>query len=269
MYLAGNGATTIARTLGNNRSEGFIKYNLLKLGYSIKKPGDYRKYKLNEHYFDEINTHEKAYWLGFLYADGYNHEGRNEVKICLNTRDTNHIEKFREAIESNLPIKQNACNRLKDSIQIVICSKPFSRALAKHGCTQAKSFTIRMPKLEEEVYPSFLRGYFDGDGSVSGKRKKGNFNITSNYNFLNDYQQKLVEKCGVNKTKLGTKKITAHKPTMEKAWALCYTGANNLRKIYNYLYSTNIYSMPRKKLKFQELITELPPKQLDNQPSAC
>lgn len=57
-----------------------------------------RKYILNQNFFDDIDTEEKAYWLGFLYADGYNNEKRKEVKIRLAIKDEEHLLKLRDTL---------------------------------------------------------------------------------------------------------------------------------------------------------------------------
>lgn len=43
---------------------------------TIRRRGG-RKYRVNVNFFENIDTEEKAYWLGFLYADGYNCEKRH------------------------------------------------------------------------------------------------------------------------------------------------------------------------------------------------
>jgi len=48
----------------------------------------------NRHIFDKINTPEKAYWLGFIVADGYLNVERRMLRIKLGNKDKHHLEKF-------------------------------------------------------------------------------------------------------------------------------------------------------------------------------
>ena len=54
------------------------------------------KHNLNKEYFKNIDTEEKAYWLGFIYADGYiiKSEKNYELGIELNYKDVEHLNKF-------------------------------------------------------------------------------------------------------------------------------------------------------------------------------
>jgi len=82
-------------------------YNILKRNGRIHKIGN-KKYKVNENYFEKIDTEEKAYWLGFLYADSNVriHKGRSGIlKLKLKQSDKQHIEKFNKCLNSNYPIK--------------------------------------------------------------------------------------------------------------------------------------------------------------------
>src|SRR5699024_3897298 len=74
----------------------------------LKNVSTYRqKYKISHNFFDEIDTEEKAYWLGFLYADGCVREDRGCFRLGLQARDVRHLEKFRESLDSNHPIKES------------------------------------------------------------------------------------------------------------------------------------------------------------------
>ena len=64
------------------------------------------EYNYNEKYFEEINTERKAYWLGFLYADGYIEPiYRKEkikayrIEVGLSIIDKNTLEKFEYAFQ--------------------------------------------------------------------------------------------------------------------------------------------------------------------------
>lgn len=72
-----------------------------------------RKYNFNEHYFDIIDCQEKAYWLGFFAADGYNHVDKGCIEVRLHKQDKEILEKFKSCIKADNPIglyKQTYCN---------------------------------------------------------------------------------------------------------------------------------------------------------------
>jgi len=65
-----------------------------------------KKYVSDDTFFEEINTEEKAYWLGFLYADGYVRKRKgSELRLKLSTKDLSHLELFKNTIKSTNTIK--------------------------------------------------------------------------------------------------------------------------------------------------------------------
>lgn len=137
------------------------------------------KYNYNKDYFQTIDTSEKAYWLGFLYADGcivrfYKNEilKSMSLEITLSRQDKGHLEKLNRALESNVPIrdkkvslfeKEYGANRLT-----INCTK-LCYDLIDKGCIPQKSCIIRMPTddiVSKELKKDFLRGYFDGNGCI-------------------------------------------------------------------------------------------------------
>lgn len=130
-----------------------------------------RKYTLNESYFDVIDVEEKAYFLGLLYADGYNNHEKGCIALSLQEEDKEILEKLNLLIESDRPlfhINERYKNTLhKNSYVLNVSSRHMSDRLNELGCTQAKSLILKFPT--EEQVPShlirhFIRGYFDGDG---------------------------------------------------------------------------------------------------------
>ena len=125
-----------------------------------------RRYTLNETYFDNINTEEKAYFLGFLYADGYNNETRGVVELSCSEKDKEILEKFSKLVDSNKPVRFIESNGAK-SCRIDLCSRKLCSALNAIGCVQTKTFKLKFPLLKEDLISHFIRGYFDGDGCLS------------------------------------------------------------------------------------------------------
>lgn len=157
--------------------------------------------KFNNKFFDKIDTEEKAYWLGFLYADGaISKDGRNIVELSLKSSDINHLEKFK----SSLGFKKEK-HIFQDDIRcrIEIVDKHTRQQLIFLGCTPRKSLTLTFPTEEQVPFyllPHFLRGYMDGDGSVYlGKQKNKNgtvkefprLSILGTHNFLSNAIEKM------------------------------------------------------------------------------
>lgn len=137
------------------------------------------KYPYDEYFFEIIDTEEKAYFLGLMYADGYNNQKENSISLTLT--DYELVESFRKALQTNHPIYEYGSSTRpgyigKDCYSLKIFGKNISSNLANKGCYQGKSLTLKFPN--ENVLPTqlihhFCRGYFDGDGCIH-IRKQGN-----------------------------------------------------------------------------------------------
>ena len=122
-------------------------------------------YQVNTLFFRSIDTEEKAYWLGFLYADGYN--SGTYIQIAIISTDDNHLRKFRKSLQSTHPIRYYDVD---NTARITISDKQLSQDLKIIGCVPRKTYVGRMPKkthLPDKWLRAFIRGYFDGDGNIS------------------------------------------------------------------------------------------------------
>lgn len=130
------------------------------------------KYDVNVNYFKVIDTEEKAYWLGFLYADGCVTK-RLQFKMTLKREDEKHLQSFLNEIESNSPITREvkSMNNKDYSLSTIsVRRNEFCKNLIDKGCTYGKTKTLDFPKrniLPEHLVNHFVRGYFDGDGSLT------------------------------------------------------------------------------------------------------
>lgn len=167
----------IAKKLGRTRTAVNIKAS--KLG--LKK-----RYEFNEDFFEKIDNEEKAYWLGFIWADGsiaYNTEKHvYELSIELQSSDLNHLKKFNKSLNGNLPVStriressfEDYPNKQYKTAFIRVHSKKLVEDLIKHNCIEDKSHKIGMPDISDEYMWHFIRGFFDGDGCVCYKDNKTN-----------------------------------------------------------------------------------------------
>jgi len=141
------------------------------------------QYNCNENYFDNINDEHKAYWLGFLFADGYilskRERGLNESQsfgFSISVQDIELFEKFKQDLSSNYPVNiydvKSGFKTDKSYGRILITSQHMVNRLKELGMTENKTYTIKIPNIALELIPHFIRGYSDGDGSIIISRLK-------------------------------------------------------------------------------------------------
>lgn len=148
------------------------------------------KYYYNKDYFQIINTADKAYWLGFLYADGcilqYTKNDKIQsmgLELSLCRADRNHLKKLLDCLDSNIPIHDRV-NKIKgkeyESSRINVCCTKMCYDLIKLGCTPKKTFDLKFPS--DEIVPpefkrDFIRGFFDGDGCISIQESRNHIEL--------------------------------------------------------------------------------------------
>lgn len=233
----------------------------------------YRKYKLDETYFEEVNTEDKAYFLGLLYADGYNqvtNKGKY-ISLSLQVSDIHILRDFKKALGSTqkLCLLRAKKKTHSDQARLQINSKKLCEDLVKLGCIQNKSLMLTFPTfLPKHLIHHFIRGYFDGDGCVwegkkyrkvfkdstckFGQRERTvhnvKFNITGTLHFITGVQNILVSSIGFKKNKLNVSKAIANCVQLE------YSGRKQMKRFYDFLYKDYTVFLNRKKSKFESII---------------
>ena len=115
--------------------------------------------------FEIIDTEEKAYWLGFLYADGYlNRTQPGHIELGLKKDDYNHIEKFKKFINSDNKISYRSETK---SYRLSFSDSKMYKDLINHGCLERKSLILKAPNINCNLRRHFIRGYVDGDGCLT------------------------------------------------------------------------------------------------------
>lgn len=124
-----------------------------------------QKYKVNSKFFDSF-TVKSAYWLGFLWADGYISKINNNVALGLASKDYQHLEKFKKDIKAEINIQFNSSkNRYsKKGIFRLAFNDYFIHNKLKELGFETRN---KMPNIPKKYFYDFLRGYIDGDGYIA------------------------------------------------------------------------------------------------------
>lgn len=255
-YQGGMSMKSIGLSLGISLTP--IERVLKAKGIISKPKGMYRSCTLNEYFFEIVDTEAKAYWLGFMYADGYNSEKYGSIQITLMEDDKYILEQFKKDLgySGNLHLSWSGQKssyidgrelNAKPRWGLSISSRRLSEDLKRHGCMQAKSKILQFPEVAvpKELAHHFIRGYFDGDGSICihKKEKFKSFMLYGNLDFLIGTQVSLVKGAGLRYTKIVPKTGVS---------MLSYGGTLQIDRIFNYLYKDATIYLTRKYNKFLE-----------------
>lgn len=245
--------------------------------YGIKKMNF--KYYMEEHFpdipiiakyyddtvFDSIDTEEKAYWLGFIYADGnINSDPLKEIphytfELGLSKKDEDHLRKFANFIKYKKSIKNKVVkykNKEYQAVRIQIHSKHLWNTLNNYGCTPKKSLTLKFPDRsifkDESLIRHFIRGYFDGDGSLGiyeNKVDKYTYHNKFQCSLLGTYEFLLKASSYIGIEKEPKSKGSEKYP--DKAFVITYVYLQAL-EVCNYMYDDSTIYLDRKYLKYLE-----------------
>ena len=210
------------------------------------------KYYYNESYFEKIDSSNKAYWLGFLYADGCivtdkrkNNSKHLELSLCK--KDSEHLKKFLHCLNSDAKVhfkKSKYGNKEYESCRINIYSTKMCEDLTRLGCIPRKTYSLKFP--DDEIVPKsflkdFLRGFFDGDGCINISNNTIKLNISGTLEMLQEIGNYLVEH-----------NIVISVPTLSKdkrrcsLYQLWIYGIDNVKGVLDYLYKDSLMFLNRK-----------------------
>lgn len=243
-YNAGSSQQAIASKFSVSTS--VIKRVLLENNISIRGVESNGKvYTWDDDYFEVINTEHKAYWLGFLMADGYVTNGK-VIGVKLSVKDIDHLHKLNSSLSSNIPIHVYTSNSSSYSGEdykycvLNITSRKMYNDLLDKGLTPNKSKTLKFPKLDDNLVNHFIRGYFDGDGSVYNSKSGVRFSMLGTEQLLSVVKPIIAPKS---------------KSQLYRAKGIFYIslGGNNARMALTILYRNATVYLDRKYEKYKKL----------------
>lgn len=216
---------------------------------SIRDNNCYKQKSFIVDYFKNIDTEEKAYWLGFIYADGC--VSKNTFEIKLSITDIEHLYKLKDCLKSKHKIYQGVS---KSSFGIFkycgfsITNKDLVNNLLSQGVFYNKSKILEPPTIDSRYIPDFIRGYFDGDGSVYEfhKTHEGSISFVGTYKILYWILENM-------KSYVNTK-TNIYKYKNKDVYEFKIGGKNHFIQCYNYLYKDATIFLDRKKQKFEYIL---------------
>lgn len=238
LYREGKNALEIAKILNFKYSQPVYNY-FKKMGWERLSKENYKHhttYDVDQTFFEEINTEEKAYILGFIAADGHIDDKAHRLTISLEDSDYLILEKIRSAMHSTHPIKRGIIkknsykksnNKTLKQCSLSINGKVLISPLVNMKLSGKKTYSLDssiMNYIPENLVRHFLRGYLDGDGSITwGKKYSSGYKyiiqVCGNEDFLlGSFQKYFPSNCSLYKDKYSkqcyTWKIASKKEVM-------------------------------------------------------
>ncbi len=195
------------------------------------------KHNVNSNIFECIDSEEKAYWLGFIFADGYVSDN-NRFEVSLKLSDKKHLIKLKEFLEFS-------GNLYEDSYRIRLClsDKKLVCDLIKLGCIPRKSLILKYPNIPKELQHHFIRGYFDGDGSINNSDK---WSLGLSIIGTNDFLKNILDKVDIK----ATRKVKNSKGSQFTFYF--QLSGDNARKFLKIIYANSSIYLERKKERYDK-----------------
>ncbi len=250
-YTEGKSLNSLASKYGCTRRT--LSNQLKKAGVTVMS-NNYR-YQYNTELFKQINNEASAYWLGFLYADGYL-QTRPRIELCLAELDLAHLVKFKNLVCNKLPIEKRKITlkaKKFTAYRVTVFSKEIYIDLLNLGLHTRKSLTLTFPTTDQvpkALIKHFIRGYIDGDGSISVRNngRSVHLSIAGTFEMLSAMQEYFSNEIpGYIKTKL-------YKTSGNNTYIFQKGGSTNLLEVFEYLYKDATVFLERKFNIFKQYI---------------
>lgn len=211
--------------------------------------GSTPKYSYVTDVFECIDNEEKAYWLGFLYADGWVSTKIDKFCLSLSVKDREHLIKYRNFICPDRELDE--CPK-QNSARLIVSSKKITKDLVNLGCIPQKTLNLLPPtKVPNELLRHFIRGYFDGDGCARlvKNNSRVSISILSTRELLNYFRDTFRSIGATCRGKI-------ENPKQYNAFRFSNECRADLQIIYRYFYTSSSIFLERKKEIFSKCLQE-------------
>lgn len=262
-----SGLSTVKIAEEYDCSIGKVRKELKRAGVVLRSNSvNSRKYSIkNENFFETIDTEQKAYYLGFMFADGFitskiKGNGSQSVGMTLSTRDKDVLTRFRIALGAEHPVRdyigETGYKQGVKYSRLIFKSQKMVEDLKNKGIVEKKTNICEFPSrdiLPYNLIKHFIRGYMDGDGSIKRvSRPTGSYDfsfvITGTDDILEGVTDYLIEN---NLVKIRTK-LSKREPHQVVS-SLCYGGNIQTERILDHIYRDSTVYLERKYSRYKEL----------------
>ena len=196
--------------------------------------------------FETIDNEEKAYWLGFLYADGSVGSNESKIELGLAEKDLHQIEKFRDFIGLSNKISYRANTK---SYRFSFRCGNMKQDLINKGCVPNKSLILKFPtykQVPKNLMRHFIRGYFDGDGWFTNTSECFQVGLIGTEDFIKGF---LNEIDNINKE---NKIFDVHRENGAKRYII--SGLQDCYNFLSYIYDNSIIYLDRKYNHYKDFL---------------
>ena len=211
-----------------------------------KHRGKDELYEINEKFFNSW-TNKMAYVLGIILTDG--NIAINSGCISVSMKEENHLEKIKKMVGAEHPVKYR---KQIDLFTFGFSRKVMTDKLLKLGITSKKSLKVKFPNVPDKFLSHFVRGVFDGDGSVFFEHRSRKSPLRVSFTsgskaFMTTLESKLHSHAGLRKR-------TIYQSLRKRMSYYIRYAHNDSLKFFDYIYAGADESMwlERKHQKFLE-----------------
>lgn len=250
-----NSGMSIAELARKNKIGSYaMKSKLIASGAVIRtrnqqnkfNPQNQRKFHIDDTYFHQESSN-MAYLLGLYASDGNVSKKDNTISLILSNVDKDFLSMVAKELKFTGNIKEYENSKGFRNVRLIFTSLPIKEKFQEYGIIPNKTYNFSFPmQLNKKYWIDFIRGYFDGDGSICKSGQSIRWTIGSHgKNILATIIDFFFEEYQISKVKIYQRK--------DGFYYFQYS-TNATKQIYKILYTQDSLYLPRKKEKFESLL---------------
>lgn len=207
-------------------------------------------YNINENYFERELSKNGAYLLGLILSDGYLNFDRGQFQYVCKNDDIELLNFIKSELESTHPLRKVTVNgieycRLSIS-NIKLVQSLINKFNLPHKNKSCNNLSI--PTISKTLLPHFLRGIFDGDGSI-WKSDCFCAAFSGGESFLKEIKNIILNDIGID-----LYFSYRHAKNNKNSCSITTKGNINITKLYHFLYKESDFYLKRKHNRFLECL---------------